>query len=384
MSKLHPVLKTVVGLAVLAILPNRSFSQITLTSSDLLGMIGSRQTVREDGRTSIPVNVGSAGANQTWDFRAMTIANPVLAVTQFLSPQSVPTRRRFPTSNLVEKITTPSSPGTVIFNFYRLTSSAFVNLGDSVKITSPRDTSIVHFQNDVLAPLPVAFNSNWIATERDTTGFFPLAGNISIDTTRNIVDAWGTVRLPLGDFSCLRIRQNVKVINQTILNGAVFSTSTTTYIQYNWVAKGVFLVARAQSQNGATNLNFTNAQGFGRLDSLRGGTTNVEDAAALPSSFELRQNYPNPFGSAATSRLAGNPETVIQYQIKLAGPVELAVYDLSGAKVRVLVNGVRSAGNYEARWNGVDDLGNRVSSGTYIYRLQSWNFTQAKKVVLLQ
>jgi len=216
------------------------------------------------------VNVGSAGANQTWDFRAMTIANPVLAVTVFLSPQSVPTSSRFPGSNLVEKITTPAAPGAVIYNFYRITPSSFVNLGDSLKITSPRDTSIVHFQNDVLAPLPVAFNSNWITTERDTTGFFPLAANISVDTTINRIDAWGTVRLPLGDFSCLRLRQNVKVINQTIFNGMVFSTSTNTYIQYNWIAKGIFLVASAQSQNGATDPNFTNAQGFGRLDSLRG------------------------------------------------------------------------------------------------------------------
>lgn len=384
MSQLHPVLKTIVGLAFLAILPNRSFSQITLTSGDLLGMIGSRQTIREDGRSSIPVNVGSAGANQTWDFRAMTIASPVLAVTEFLSPQSVPTSRRFPTSNLVEKITTPSSPGTVIFNFYRLTPSSFVSLGDSVKITSPRDTSIVHFQNDVLAPLPVTFNTTWLTTERDTTGFFPLAANISIDTTRNVIDAWGTVRLPLGDFSCLRIRQNVKVINQTIFNGAVFSSNTATYIQYNWVAKNIFLVASIQSQNGETNPNFTNAQGFGRLDSLRGGPTKVKEAAALPASFELLQNYPNPFWSAATSRLAGNPETMIKYQMKFAGPVELAVYDLSGAKVRVLVSGVRAAGNYEARWNGADELGNRVSSGTYIYRLKSGNFTQTKKMVLLQ
>jgi len=75
---------------------------------------------------------------------------------------------------------------------------------------------------------------------------------------------------------------------------------------------------------------------------------------------------------------------VIKYQIKLDGPVELAVYNLSGEKVRVLVNGARPAGNYEARWNGTDDLGNRVSSGMYIYRLKSGNFTQAKKMVLLQ
>ncbi|MGH7599966.1 MAG: FlgD immunoglobulin-like domain containing protein [bacterium] len=79
-----------------------------------------------------------------------------------------------------------------------------------------------------------------------------------------------------------------------------------------------------------------------------------------------------------------NPETVIEYQTRLDGPVELIVYNLSGKKVRELVNGVRPAGNYEARWNGTDDWGNRVSSGMYIYRLKSGNFMQAKKMVLLQ
>lgn len=376
MSTWHKIFYPVVVLVFSLFSPSRSFSQITVTSGDLLDMIGSRQTILEDGRFSIPVNVGSAGPSQIWDFRAMAIADSIFAVSEFLSPQILPSGTRFPESNLAQKITSPIEPGFEIYNFFKITPSSFVDLGDSSKISSPSsDTSFVRFQNDVLAPLPIALNITWMTTERDTTGLFPIAANISIDTTINTVDAWGTVRLPLGDFQCLRIRQNVKVVNQTFLNGMLFSISTDTYIQYNWIAKNVFLVANAQSQNGETNPNFTNAQGFGRLDSLtRSPTTDVEDTATLPSSFELLQNYPNPF----------NPETVIRYQTMLDGSVELAVYNLSGQKVRVLVNGVRQAGNYEARWDGTDDWGNRVSSGMYIYRLKSGNFTQAKKMVLLQ
>jgi hypothetical protein len=127
MSNSRKLFCSIFALAFFLIAPRLSFSQITVTSGDLLGMIGSKQTVREDGRSSIPVNVGAAGANQSWDFRAMTIASPVLAVTEFLSPQSVPTSQRFPTSNLVEKITSPAAPGAVIYNFYRVTSSSFIN-----------------------------------------------------------------------------------------------------------------------------------------------------------------------------------------------------------------------------------------------------------------
>lgn len=375
MSKLCSIFYSAILLTFFGFSPKRAFAQVTLTSSDLLGMIGSRQTIREDGRSSIAVNVGSAGANQTWDFRNMTIANPILAVAEFLSPQSLPANSRFPTANLVEKITSPSSSDAEIYNFFRVTTSSFDNLGDSVKVTSPQDTSFVSFQKDNLAPLPITFNSTWVTTERDTTGFFPVFANISIDTTRNIIDAWGTVRLPLGDFSCLRIRQNVKVISQTILNGAVFSSNTDTYIQYNWIAKGVFLVASAQSQDGATNPNFTDAQGFSLLDSLKGVTTRVDtEPVVVPSNFTLSQNYPNPF----------NPETTVNYQIRLGGPVELAVFNLSGEKVRVLASGNHPAGNYEARWNGKDDLGNRVSSGVYMYRLQSGQLSETKKMIFLQ
>ncbi len=94
----------------------------------------------------------------------------------------------------------------------------------------------------------------------------------------------------------------------------------------------------------------------------------------LPEDFALEQNYPNPF----------NPETEIKYQIAHAGQVVLKVYNLVGKEIRTLVNEEQNAGYYQAGWDGRNDMGEKVASGIYIYRLATGYFTQSKKMTLLK
>lgn len=89
--------------------------------------------------------------------------------------------------------------------------------------------------------------------------------------------------------------------------------------------------------------------------------------------FELGQNYPNPF----------NPSTKIQYRIPnaatgLAQSI-LKVYDLLGNEVATLVNAYRDAGRYEIEFNA-----SGLASGIYYYRLESGQFNQTKKMILLR
>ena len=369
------------GLLFLLALPSMVFSQITITAQDFLNQIGSRQVVLEEMNSSTTIDVGSPGANQVWDFSNMVISDTVVAVFEYLSPDQTVSGSTFPEANFVQTgsidpgFKTPEAIGGAVFQFYNVTNSEFINLGDSTFFSfMGTDTSFVFFQNDTLAPLPIAFGNTWMTFERDTTGLFPIVATISIDTTMNTIDGWGTVRLPLGEFECLRLKQEVKAINQDILGGIV-TESTETYIQYDWINKSSFLLASAQSQNGETNPNFTNAQGFGVLDTITTSPpTSVDDPNGIPSGFELSQNYPNPF----------NPETVITYQLSQNGRVELAVYNLLGQKVRVLLNEIKSVGTYEARWEGTNDHGEVVSSGVYIYRLQFGEFERTKKMIFLR
>ena len=64
--------------------------------------------------------------------------------------------------------------------------------------------------------------------------------------------------------------------------------------------------------------------------------------------------------------------------------VRLEVYDLTGRRVRTLVDESRPAGRYEVTWNGTDDNGARVASGTYFYRLQAGSFTRTEKMTLVK
>ena len=95
-----------------------------------------------------------------------------------------------------------------------------------------------------------------------------------------------------------------------------------------------------------------------------------EEATELPVTFRLEQNYPNPFWSEAASRLTGKPETMIPYALPSESRVRLHIFDVSGRQVAQLVEGLQTAGEYRARWNGRDAHGNRVPSGVYLYRLE--------------
>ncbi len=374
--KMHQSLAATLLFTLLACTAN---AQVTISSADFLDQIGSRQVVLTDERDNITVDVGSAGENQVWDYREQGIVDTVIAVFEYMDPATLPPAQYFSGANFVQRITSPTDPGFELYSFFNVTNDFLINLGDSSRVVFGNfDTTFVFSQNDTLTRFPIAYGDTWYTFERDTNGFYPTNANISIDTTLNTVDAWGTVRLPAGDFSCLRIRQEVKVINQTIINGSVFSSSTDRYIQYDWISQNAFRVASIQSQNGETNPNFINAQGFSRIDSLITPTTGVAvhgNGLQPPETFALMQNYPNPF----------NPETVIRYQTRQKGRVQLAVFTVTGQQVRSLVNAIQPAGEHLARWDGKDGQGKPVSSGIYLYRLHvEGGGVQTKKMTLLR
>jgi hypothetical protein len=95
----------------------------------------------------------------------------------------------------------------------------------------------------------------------------------------------------------------------------------------------------------------------------------VESDEIVFSDFRLEQNYPNPF----------NPSTTIKYSIPEDGFVKLAVYNLLGEEVVSLVNIEQKAGRYEVVFDA-----SRLSSGVYMYRLESKNFLSIKKMLLVK
>ena len=89
----------------------------------------------------------------------------------------------------------------------------------------------------------------------------------------------------------------------------------------------------------------------------------------IPTSITLDQNYPNPF----------NPSTVIRYQLPEAAQVSLEVFDMAGRKVADLVNGQVSAGSHSVNFDA-----SQLSSGVYMYRLQTGSTTLTRKLTVVK
>jgi len=84
--------------------------------------------------------------------------------------------------------------------------------------------------------------------------------------------------------------------------------------------------------------------------------------------------HPNPFGAMTT----------ISYQLAAPSMVQLTVFDISGRRVRSLVNDQQAGGNHSVIWNGADENGRGVSTGVYFCILSAGEYTESRKVVLIR
>ncbi len=134
---------------------------------------------------------------------------------------------------------------------------------------------------------------------------------------------------------------------------------------------GSFSVSVDSNFSGVFNFNFEIESGgwIYWTDSVSAIVTGIEDELTLPISYRLYQNYPNPF----------NNSTVIKYSIPKESAVKLEIINILGEQVELLVNETKTAGSYEAVWNAGD-----LASGIYFYRIQSEEFIQTKKMVLMK
>jgi photosystem II stability/assembly factor-like uncharacterized protein len=104
-------------------------------------------------------------------------------------------------------------------------------------------------------------------------------------------------------------------------------------------------------------------------------TTSVAEIdSRIPDNFEVSQNYPNPF----------NPNTKFRYALPEGRNISIIIYDINGSKITELVNNYQNAGTYEVTWNGKNDFGEHVASGTYIYSIKAGDYKVSKKMVLLK
>jgi hypothetical protein len=114
---------------------------------------------------------------------------------------------------------------------------------------------------------------------------------------------------------------------------------------------------------------------------LKASTTVVTDGEEeeIAHEFRLEQNYPNPFWSGATSRSAGNPNTVISFQLSVNSHVTLKVFDANGREVATLVDDEMAAGKYAVAFSPQE-----AATGLYFYQITAGKFAQTRKAVLMR
>jgi len=104
------------------------------------------------------------------------------------------------------------------------------------------------------------------------------------------------------------------------------------------------------------------------------GSGDAPQVTPLPTSVSLSQNFPNPF----------NPSTEISFALPDLREVNLSVYDVLGQEIKSLVSGPMAAGFHRVIWNGANNDGAAVPSGTYFYRLDAGDYSQSMKMVMLK
>lgn len=121
----------------------------------------------------------------------------------------------------------------------------------------------------------------------------------------------------------------------------------------------------------ATTSSFVPAAGqWGTFAVSISNLTNINPVKpGIPVTFELCQNYPNPF----------NPVTKIEFSVPFKDNVKFIVYDILGKEIKTLINEPMDAGFYSINFDAGD-----LPSGIYFYRMETHNFMETKKMLLIK
>ncbi len=197
----------------------------------------------------------------------------------------------------------------------------------------------------------------------------PLIGgpnNVVVNTTSPTI-SWV---LPTTSNSSLvseiTIADNPDMNNAVLIDNIESSQYNITNLE---IGKSYFWRVRTKTdKNGYSNFS---GQGAFKVSN---NVTDIKNFETIPTKFEVSQNYPNPF----------NPSTVIKYALPDAKFVTLRIYNMLGQEVAELVNNQVNAGVHSIVWNGKDNSGAKVSTGTYIYRVVAGSNIITKKMILLK
>jgi hypothetical protein len=329
-------------------------SQVSITQSDLLSVMGpgAYHFMAMPDSSVVSANIGSIGGPHLYDFSGVQFT-PALTRKNYLVDSIPVLVHRFPSGS----ITYGTNPDSLeVSPVLRFTTDTLFQVGNATTLSGYR---FRHFApNSVFMPFPLTYHASFArgSTYFDTT--FNGAWQVTkayqtYQPALAFVDGYGWLKALGHTVACLRVKTVYTNTNE---------------MEILFVGSGGLLVvmnmATASPDSGVVPV-----EEFGVLSATN--LTGVEDFPQPPAEFRLEQNYPNPF----------NPSTTIGYGVSGVGyrDVRLAVYDLLGREVTVLVNEKKAPGIYEVQFDG-----SRLASGVYFYRMQAGDFVMTHRLLLLR
>ncbi len=215
----------------------------------------------------------------------------------------------------------------------------------------------IHVPDGSLAQAPVLGDGRII---HDSTP------SLRIEPTRDAVSGWPTIGLPVAD-SALRSELLFFKVYSSVDAGEwtmIGASNSQEYVDESTQASQS-IEYKVTAQYDIAESDFSNVVQLQIVG---------VDALGLPDTYALEQNYPNPF----------NPITFINYQLPEATYVKILIYNVLGQKVATLVDQPMNAGYYNISWSGLNQYGSPVSSGVYLYRIETEGFSAVRKLMYLK
>jgi hypothetical protein len=335
-----------------------AYAQITITATDVGTQIAAGHAlVTHEDTLVTTANIGTLGST-SWNFSGL--ASHVTSTLTSVAPGSTPFPSFFPGStHAFASVQTLQGITATVYEYLTLGSS-LLDLGNHAEAATQLGTATLHSTNtpaSIFYAMPFTLNSTWSSTYKFRMGIsilgFEFLADSSVHHASFVVDSFGPLTIPGGGtYNALRIRKvdsvTVKTVSYQILaaNGASVSLS-------------------AADPNAATSgtINVSSASWTGPI------STGVTTLPGMPDGYALLANYPNPF----------NPSTRIGYEIPGASRVRIAVNDLLGREVALLLDAEQAAGRYEVTWDAKG-----MASGVYYCTMEAGSYRSTRAMILMR
>ncbi len=330
-----------------------SQAQISLNTANAPAPGHAHQYRSLDSLYAARLNVGTAGASRTWDFSAAVVNATIPAYWQIWRQ---PNASRFATRFAGTTVTSLSiDAGDTTVTCYKNDATGFYNLGDAGDSTTVRFTPALRIMK-----YPFTYNT---AFTDSTKLIINELGNPVQDTVPIVqtvlVDAYGTVRTPLGNFDGLRVKQTA--IFTIELFGLPFDFKT---IVYNWVTTqhSAPIFGRTQSITSFFGQTDTSYSG----DFIMRQTVGTEETAS--ETTPILKTYPNPTVD----------KIQLEFELEKTEKVAVLLYNLAGQTITVV-----PPKSYNAGKNNLEVDLQSLPKGTYMILIHSESKKLGSQKVIL-